>query len=203
MFEQCHYSYHLLWGSSLISSFSLFRLSLTKPGHFYQVSTFRYLTMFSRNKTSHKVFVMQAVGAGIGASMLYVPSISLISQYFKRHCSSVMTFVTTGSSLGSVVHPIMLNNTLGKIRFANTTRANAGLIAGLYLIVCLLMRMRLPPPKNIPDMTKVVKKFSQDKLLVVASIRYVLLIFMCIPSRFLLDSFLLQQDYTLSSSTFN
>jgi MFS family permease len=203
MFEQRHYSYHLLWGGSLISSFSLFMLSLTKPGHFYQVSIFRYLAMFSRNKIFHEVFLTQAVGAGIGAGMLYVPSVSLISQYFKRRRSSVMTFVAAGSSLGSVIHPIMLNNTLGKIGFANATRANAGLIAGLYLIACLLMRTRLPPPKNIPDMTKVVKKFSRDKPLVVASIGYVLLTFTRIPSSFLLDSFLLQQDYTLSSFTFS
>lgn len=203
MFEQRHYSYHLLVGGSLISSFSLFMLSLTKPGNFYQVSIFRYLAMFSRNKIFHKVFLTQAIGAGIGGGMLYVPSVSLVSQYFKRRRSSVMTFVAAGSSLGSVVHPIMLNNTLERIGFANATRANAGLIAGLYLIACLLMRTRVPPAKNIPDMTKVVKKFSRDKLLVVASIGYVLSTFTRISSHFLLDSFLLQQDYTLLSFTSN
>lgn len=74
-----------------------------------------------------------------------------------------MTIVATGSSLGSTIHPIMLNNTLDRIGFANASRANAGLISGLLVISCLLMRTRLPPPETTQDLGKALIKFSKDK----------------------------------------
>jgi MFS family permease len=126
---------------------------------------------------SSKVFLSQAIGAGIGAGMIYVPSVSIVSQYFRKRRSTMMSFVAAGSSLGSVIHPIMLNNTLGKIGFANATRANAGLVAGLYLISCLLMRTRMPPHPNIMDIGTATKKFVRDQPYVLASLGYVLTFF--------------------------
>jgi len=76
-----------------------------------------------------------------------------------------MTIVASGSSLGAIIHPIMLNSTLngsGSLGFANATRANAGMVSGLLLISCLLMRTRLPPSKNIQPLGESLKKFSRD-----------------------------------------
>ncbi|KAF8957730.1 MFS general substrate transporter [Flammula alnicola] len=139
------YFYQLLYGGSLLISFSLFMLSLTKPNHYYQV------------------LLSQAFGVGIGIGMIYVPSIAVLSHYFQRRRSLVMTLVASGSSLGAVVHPIMLNNTLDKLGFPTATRANAGLISGLLLISCLSMRTRLPPPAMTPSLKKALIKFSKDK----------------------------------------
>jgi len=74
-----------------------------------------------------------------------------------------MTIVASGSSLGAIVHPIMLNNLLNSsLGFGNATRASAGLVSGLLLISCLLMRTRLPPPAQATDLRKALKKFSRD-----------------------------------------
>ncbi|KAF8884281.1 major facilitator superfamily domain-containing protein [Gymnopilus junonius] len=132
-------------GGSILISFSLFMLSLTKPDHYYQV------------------LLAQGFGVGVGTGMIYVPSVAVLSHYFHRRRSSVMTFVAAGSSLGAVIHPIMLNNTLDKIGFPTATRANAGLISGLLLIACLSMRTRLPPPAVTPNLKKALIKFSKDK----------------------------------------
>ncbi|KDR72268.1 hypothetical protein GALMADRAFT_253094 [Galerina marginata CBS 339.88] len=139
------YFYRLLWGGSFLTSFSLFMLSLTKPNHYYQV------------------LLSQGFGAGIGMGMLYVPSMAVLSHYFQRRRSVVMMLVTSGASLGAVVHPLMLNNTLEKIGFPNATRANAGLITGFLLTSCLVMRTRLPPPTTTLDLKKALVKFSKDK----------------------------------------
>ncbi|PPR01029.1 hypothetical protein CVT26_015630 [Gymnopilus dilepis] len=139
------YFYALLWGGSLLISFSLFMLSLTKPHHYYQV------------------LLSQGFGVGIGIGMIYVPSVAVLSHYFQRRRNVVMTLIASGSSLGAVVHPIMLNNTLEKIGFAKATRANAGLVSGLLLVACLTMRTRLPPPPTTPSLKKALIKFSKDK----------------------------------------
>ncbi|KIJ57087.1 hypothetical protein M422DRAFT_198467 [Sphaerobolus stellatus SS14] len=138
------YFYGLLWGGSALSAFSLFMLSLTKEDQFYQV------------------FLSQGVGHGLAAGLIYVPSLAVVSQYFQHRRNLVMAIVASGSSLGAIIHPIMLNNTLDRIGFAKATRANAGLISGLLFIACLLMRTRLPPPKA-PPLRAALVKFSKDK----------------------------------------
>ncbi|PPQ78770.1 hypothetical protein CVT25_010643 [Psilocybe cyanescens] len=144
IYDRGHF-YPLLWGGSALISFSLFMLSLTKENHYYQI------------------LLSQGFGVGIGIGMIYVPSVAILSHYFRRRRNMVMTIVAAGSSLGAVVHPIMLNNTIPKIGFAKATRANAGLISGLLLISCLIMKTRLPPPSSSPDLRKSLIKFSKDK----------------------------------------
>ncbi|KAG1754141.1 major facilitator superfamily domain-containing protein [Suillus lakei] len=114
---------------SLLQSFSLFMLSLSKPDQYYQI------------------FLAQGVGLGIASGLMYVPSIAVVSHYFRRRRTLAMTFVASGSSLGAVIHPIMLNNLLnGRLGFGNGVRASAGFVSVLLLIACLCMRTRLDPP---------------------------------------------------------
>ncbi|KAG1768546.1 major facilitator superfamily domain-containing protein [Suillus occidentalis] len=123
------YFYHLVITGSLLQSVSLFMLSFAKPDQYYQV------------------FLTQGLGSGIALGLLYIPSLAVVSHYFKRKRTLVMTFVILGSSLGAIIHPIMLNNILnGHLGFANGVRASAGMVSALLLIACLCMRTRLDPP---------------------------------------------------------
>lgn len=160
-------SYHLLYGGSLLLAFSLFMHSLTKPGQYYQVCSFLpYLLYVARPITFNlrQVLLSQGIGAGLGAGAIYIPSIAVIAHYFQKRRALAMTIVASGSSLGAIVHPIMLNNMLNNpsFGFATAARANAGMIAGLLLISCLLMRTRLEPPKNTIDLWAAARKFAKD-----------------------------------------
>ncbi len=91
--------------------------------------------------------------------------------------------VLLGSSLGGVLHPIMLNNLFhGQVGFQNGVRASAGLVSGLMLLAIALMRTRLPPGKPT-DMVPKLKAFSRDSPYVLAVIGSVFmsdtLIFFC------------------------
>ena len=110
-----------------------------------------------------KVFLAQGIGSGCAAGLLYVPSMAIVSHYFDKRREQVMTFASSGAYLGAVVHPIMLNNTInGQLGFANGVRASAGLISGLLLIACLLMRTRLPPSESRVDFLVAAKKCGRD-----------------------------------------
>ena len=110
-----------------------------------------------------KVFLAQGIGSGCAAGLLYVPSMAIVSHYFDKRREQVMTFTSSGAYLGAVVHPIMLNNTInGQLGFANGVRASAGLISGLLLIACLLMRTRLPPSESRADFLVAAKKCGRD-----------------------------------------
>ncbi|KAG2055966.1 MFS general substrate transporter [Suillus hirtellus] len=139
------YFYHLVIAGSLLQSFSLFMLSLAKPNQFYQV------------------FLTQGLGSGIAVGLLYIPSLAIVSHYFRRKRTLVMAFVTLGSSLGAIIHPIMLNNLLnGRLGFANGVRASAGLLSALLLIACLCMRPRLNPPTTPVNYIVAAKKCLRD-----------------------------------------
>ncbi|KIM74169.1 hypothetical protein PILCRDRAFT_828457 [Piloderma croceum F 1598] len=153
------YFYTLMYCGSALTSFSLFMLSLAQPNRFYQV------------------LLSQGLGVGIGSGILYIPSMAVVSHYFVKRRALAMTIVASGSSLGAVVHPIMLNNMLaGPLGFGNAVRASAGLVTGLLFIACLLMRTRISPPKHSIDMRKVLKKFSRDGAYMAATVGMTLFI---------------------------
>ncbi|KAJ6531377.1 MFS general substrate transporter [Mycena vulgaris] len=146
------YFYPLMYGGSFLMALSLFLLSLARPNQFYQI------------------FLAQGIANGLGAGMTYVPCVAVISHHFQKRRALAMTIVASGSSLGAVVHPIMLNNTLRRLSFGNAVRTSAGLISGLLLIACFLMRTRLPPPKQPLRLGQTLRKFARDKPYTVATI---------------------------------
>ncbi|KAG1733960.1 major facilitator superfamily domain-containing protein [Suillus lakei] len=139
------YFYHLMIVGSLLQSFSLFMLSLSKPDQYYQI------------------FLAQGLGSGMAAGLMFVPSTAVIAHYFRRKRTLVLTFVASGSSLGATIHPIMLNNLLnGPLGFANGVRASAGLISALLLIACLCMRTRLDPTTTPVNYIAAARKCIRD-----------------------------------------
>ncbi|PCH38482.1 MFS general substrate transporter [Wolfiporia cocos MD-104 SS10] len=147
------YFYYLTIGGSILYSFSLFMLSLAKPNNFYQV------------------FLAQGLGMGLGAGTIYIPSVAVVSHYFRRKRALAMTIVASGSSLGAIIHPIMLNNTLfSSLGFGNSVRASAGLITGMLAIACCMMHARLPPPQSTLGFGRALRKFSRDGAYVCASV---------------------------------
>ncbi|CCM00176.1 uncharacterized protein FIBRA_02204 [Fibroporia radiculosa] len=139
------YFYYLMIGGSILYSFCIFMLSLTKPNQFYQV------------------FLTQGIGMGLAAGTLYIPSVAVVSHYFQKKRALAMTIVASGSSFGAVIHPIMLNNLLSSsIGFGTSVRASAGLISGCLLIACCMMHPRLPPPRQHISYVQAAKKFSKD-----------------------------------------
>ncbi|KAG2028674.1 MFS general substrate transporter, partial [Suillus americanus] len=144
--------HRLMIAGSLLQSLSLFALSFTKPGQFYLA------------------FMVQGVLAGFGMGLTYAPSIAVVSQHFSRRRTLLMSLVTSGVPLGSMIHPIMLNHLLnGTVGFANGVRASAGFVSVLLLIACLFMRTReLPIPTA--SYTAVARKCSREVLFILMTV---------------------------------
>ncbi|KAJ7923441.1 major facilitator superfamily domain-containing protein [Mycena leptocephala] len=150
-YDRGHF-YRLVCGGALLQCFSLFMLSLCKPQQLYQI------------------FLAQGLGAGLGSGTMYVPSIAVLSHYFQKRRALAMAIVASGSSLGAVVHPIMLNNTLKTLGFGNAVRASASLVSGLLIIACLLMRPRLPPSQTHLPFWQSLRRFARDRTYVLTTI---------------------------------
>ena len=85
---------------------------------------------------------------GVGQGMLFLPAVGLVSQYFRRRRALSIGLTVTGSSIGGIVHPIMLNNLIKSIGFARAVRANAYLVLGCCVLAQLLARTRIPGRKH-------------------------------------------------------
>ncbi|KAG1768741.1 major facilitator superfamily domain-containing protein [Suillus placidus] len=138
--------YQLMIVGSALQSLSLFMLSLAKPDQFYLI------------------FMVQGVLSGIGMGLTYGPCMAVISQHFSKRRTLVMSVVASGSPLGAIIHPIMLNHLLnGTVGFARGVRASAGFVSALLLIACLCMRTRaLSTSKPTTSYSAAVRKCSRD-----------------------------------------
>ncbi|KAK7059614.1 MFS general substrate transporter [Favolaschia claudopus] len=104
------YFRELLIGGCIIYLASSFLLSLAQPHHYYQN------------------FLAQGVGMGIGMGILFLPCISAAAHYFKRRRGLAMGVMISGSSIGAIVYPIMINhlfNGENGTRFPGRTKASA------------------------------------------------------------------------------
>ncbi|KAJ7662826.1 MFS general substrate transporter [Mycena polygramma] len=161
LYDRGHF-HILLCGGCLLQCFSLFMLSLCKREQLYQVRSTPSVALAVPLTQNDQIFLAQGLGQGIGAGLVYIPSIAVVSHYFQKRRALAMTIVASGSSLGAVVHPILLNNMFHRLGFANAVRASAGLVSGLLLMACLLMRPRLPPATAHPPFWRSLPRFARD-----------------------------------------
>ncbi|KAK2460860.1 hypothetical protein APHAL10511_007330 [Amanita phalloides] len=146
------YFYHINTCGSLLFGFSLFMLSLSHPGQYYQV------------------VLAQGLANSIAIGILYVPSIAIVSHYFKRRRAFAMGVAAAGSAVGGAIHPIMLNQLFhGRVGFHNGVRASAGLNLGLLLIAILLMKTRLPPRGREDSLLNSFSRFMREPAYLLAT----------------------------------
>ncbi|KZT28360.1 MFS general substrate transporter [Neolentinus lepideus HHB14362 ss-1] len=125
------YFHGLVAGGSLLYLVSIFTLSLARPHHYYEN------------------ILAQGVGIGLGMGLLFLPSVSITSHYFKARRSLAMGFVMGGSSLGGVIFPIMQNHIFASNGgFPWGVRAAGFLCLFLLVSANFLMRTRLPSRKH-------------------------------------------------------
>jgi MFS family permease len=81
--------------------------------------------------------------------MVLYPSFSYTTTWFQGKRALAMGIVASGSSMGGVILPIMVNRLIPMIGFGWTMRICAFLMLGLLVITNLTVRSRLrPQPKK-------------------------------------------------------
>ncbi|CCL98464.1 uncharacterized protein FIBRA_00462 [Fibroporia radiculosa] len=124
-----HFHKTILFGSTLLV-FSLFMLSLADPHNYYQL------------------ILSQGVGFGIGTGLLLVPAQSVQAHHWSKRRSLAISIVMSGSAVGGLVYPIMLNQLFSRgVGFAWSVRASAFLTLGVLIVANCIMTAR---PSNVP-----------------------------------------------------
>ncbi|KAK1218845.1 hypothetical protein PQX77_018461 [Marasmius sp. AFHP31] len=134
LFDEGHFHIVQVVGG-LLFAFSLFMLSLAQPGKYYQI------------------FLSQGLGMGIGLGLIFVPSVGIMVHHFKKRKGLASGVALSGASVGSIIFPIMLNNLIPSVGFAQAVRATAYIVLGTLIIGNCLMRTRLPPRRKRRNQT--------------------------------------------------
>ncbi|GJJ10315.1 hypothetical protein Clacol_004541 [Clathrus columnatus] len=139
------YFRHTIFIGSVIYVFCLFMLSLAHADKYYQI------------------YLSQGLGMGIGAGLIYVPALAIQSHHWRTHRAAALGVVVTGSSLGGIIFPVMLNQLInGSVGFAWGVRASAFLNLGLLVLANILMtpnQALASSEKPKPDMKGILTDF--------------------------------------------
>ncbi|KAK3374838.1 major facilitator superfamily domain-containing protein [Podospora didyma] len=111
------------------------------------------LMMASLATEYYQFLLAQGVCSAIGLSFLYSPAIATISTWFNKKRGLAMGVMVTGSSLGGVVFPIMLDRLIQNpsTGYPWAMRIAAFLILALQIVAIFTLRPRTAPaPKKTP-----------------------------------------------------
>lgn len=103
------------------------------------------LMMVSLSTEYYQFFLAQSIVAAMGSNAVFTACMnSVVSWFFKRRAAAFGIMVS-GSSLGGVVLPIMMDRMINSVGFPWAIRAVAFLMLGLCGMAALTVRSRLPP----------------------------------------------------------
>ncbi|KAI9372205.1 major facilitator superfamily domain-containing protein [Aspergillus egyptiacus] len=108
------------------------------------IVTGSFLTVFGVMMTSlsteyYQVLLAQGFCVGIGGGIAYIPALVVISTYFTTKRPIAIGCASIGSSVGSVIFPIMFRQLQPRIGFPWTVRSIGFISLGLAVITCAVL----------------------------------------------------------------
>ncbi|KAJ5179189.1 hypothetical protein N7492_002399 [Penicillium capsulatum] len=91
------------------------------------------------------LILAQGICVGMAAGCLFIPSVAILPQYFRRKRGFANGLAASGSSIGGVIYPIMFNQLQQKVGFPWATRALGFLCFGTICFSLSIMRVRFQP----------------------------------------------------------
>ncbi|KAI1159354.1 MFS general substrate transporter [Nemania serpens] len=126
------------------------------------------LMMTSLSKECYQIFLSQSIASAIGTSFLFYPTVAAAGTWFKKHRALAFGIMVTGSSVGGVVLPILVQQLLPKVGFGWTMPITGFFILGLLLFGNIAVTSRLPPVKKPWSLKDYLIPFSELPFLLLA-----------------------------------
>lgn len=83
---------------------------------------------------------------GFGAALAYTPTVAILGHYFKNYLGIVSGFVTSGSSIFTVILPNLLNYLLATYGLRTTFCVLGGLSCVVMVCAMIYKPLQVPPP---------------------------------------------------------
>lgn len=95
-----------------------------------------------------QILLAQAFCVGLGSGCVFVPSVAVLPQYFKKKRAFANGIAATGSSIGGIIYPIMFRQLQLKIGFPWAARVVGFVAFGTLFITVTFLRVRFQPKEK-------------------------------------------------------
>ncbi|KAG4444017.1 hypothetical protein IFR05_000477 [Cadophora sp. M221] len=119
------------------------------------------LAMASISTEYYQIIVSQGVCSAIGVALVFQPAISAVSGWFDQNRGLAFGILSTGSSIGGVIFPIMVTLLLDSVSYGWTMRICAFTILGLLVIANLTVKSRFPPNPQVVTRKQLAAPFHE------------------------------------------
>ena len=103
----------------------------------------------------------------MGVCAIFQPAMNCIPSWFEKKRGAAYGIVSTGSSLGGVIFPIMVSRLIDVVGYGWAMRIAAFIILFLVSICILAVRSRVPPkPQNL-SRESLLRPFTEVKMILV------------------------------------
>lgn len=106
------------------------------------------LMMASISSQYYQFLLSQGVCSAIGVAIVFLSAISAVTGWFHKRRGLAFGILSTGSSLGGVVFPIMLNRLIDKVGYGWAMRTSAFIIMALLIVANLTLKSRQAPSRR-------------------------------------------------------
>ena len=97
-----------------------------------------------------QLFLAQGLCAGLGAGLIYCPTLSCIATYFAKKRALAVGLVTSGSAIGGIVFPLIAQQLTSRVGFPWTMRVLGFVMMFNAAVILTFARARLPPRPSGP-----------------------------------------------------
>ncbi|KAB5583438.1 major facilitator superfamily transporter [Coniochaeta sp. 2T2.1] len=119
------------------------------------------LMMASISKTYYQLLLSQGVCSAIGVACIFQPGINTIPSWFNEKRGAAYGIMSTGSSLGGIIFPIMITRLIRQVGYGWAMRSGAFMILGLLIIANLTVTSRTPPRRTALSREAMAKPFKE------------------------------------------
>lgn len=105
-------------------------------GSFFSVFGFM---MLSISQKYYAIFLSQGLCMGLGFGLLYIPTITLISQRFATNRAVALGVATSGAPAGGIIYTVIFNQLISRVGFGWTVRIMGFVMLFLFITAALLL----------------------------------------------------------------
>lgn len=111
--------------------------------------------MLSLSHQYYQALLSQGICVGIGTGCLFVPAIAVVPQWFSKKLGAAVGIAVSGSAVGGVIYPTVLNKLIPQLGFPWAVRVVGFIALGTLIIPVATMKQRVKPqkPRALLDMS--------------------------------------------------
>jgi MFS transporter, MCT family, aspergillic acid transporter len=160
--------------------------------------------MASISSQYYQVLLSQGVCSAIGVACIFQPGkqhgcqischthtdhsvgLSATSGWFNKKRGAAFGALSTGSSLGGVIFPIMVSRLIREVGYGWAMRISAFLILFLLIVANLTVKSRLPPHPQSPTKEELMRPFKETAMMLLVGGAFFLTFGIFIPINFII-----------------